>query len=107
LGFDAKHLYLSDSKSRVWQLEQHGGQSLWQQKELSYRQLTAPVVYQDFVVVGDSAGYVHWLSTRDGRQLGRIQVSDKPIDARPVVVDGVVYVYARDGELAAISATKK
>lgn len=105
LGFDSKYLYLSDSKSRVWQLEQRGGESLWQQKELSFRQLTAPVVYQDYVVVGDYAGYVHWLSTRDGRQLGRIQVSDKAIDAKAVVADGIVYVYASDGILAAITAT--
>jgi outer membrane protein assembly factor BamB len=54
------------------------------------------------VVVGDLEGYVHWLSGIDGRQLGRVQVTDAPIDAKPIVVDNTVYVYAKDGTLAAV-----
>ena len=54
--------------------------------------------------MGDYEGYVHWLSTRDGRLLGRIQITDSAIDAKPIVVDGIVYVYAKDGTLAALTA---
>jgi outer membrane protein assembly factor BamB len=36
--------------------------------------------------------------------LGRIQVSDSPIEAKPVIADGIVYIYAKDGTLAAIKA---
>jgi outer membrane protein assembly factor BamB len=56
------------------------------------------------VVVGDFEGYVHWLSTRDGRQLGRVKISDAGIDTKPIVADGIVYVYAKDGTLAALTA---
>jgi outer membrane protein assembly factor BamB len=97
-------LYLSDSKSNVWQVDQRTGGGLWQQKDLHHRHLTAPTTYQNYVVVGDFEGYVHWLSSSDGRQLGRIQISDSPIEAKPVVVDDVVYVYAKDGTLAALKA---
>ena len=45
---------------------------------------------------------MHWLSKSDGRQLGRIKISDSAIDAKPVIVDGIVYAYAKDGTLAAI-----
>jgi len=45
---------------------------------------------------------VHWLSTTDGRQLARIKVADSAIEAKPVVVDNTVYVYAKDGTLAAL-----
>ncbi len=68
------------------------------------RKLTAPAVYQGYVVVGDIEGYVHWLSTTDGRQLGRVQVAGEGIDAKPVVVGDTVYVYAKDGTLAALKA---
>jgi outer membrane protein assembly factor BamB len=104
LSYDTRHLYLSDSLGQVLQIEQSRGAGLWKQKELSHRKLTAPALYQDYVVVGDYNGYVHWLSTRDGRQLGRVQISDSGIDAKPVVVDGIVYVYAKDGTLAALTA---
>jgi outer membrane protein assembly factor BamB len=102
LSHDWRYLYLSDSESHVWQLDQRNGASLWKQQDLHQRQLTAPAAYEDYVVVGDFEGYVHWLSNSDGRQLGRIQITDSPIDAKPVVVDNTVYIYAKDGTLAAL-----
>jgi outer membrane protein assembly factor BamB len=104
LSNDFRYLYLSDSTDDVWQLDQRSGASLWKQKELHQRKLTAPAVYGSYVVVGDFEGYVHWLSTTDGRQLGRIKVADSEIDAKPIVVDNTVYVYAKDGTLAALQA---
>jgi outer membrane protein assembly factor BamB len=93
---------LTDTSDDVLQLDQRSGASLWKQKELHQRKLTAPAVYENYVVVGDLEGYVHWLSTSDGRQLGRIKVADSAIDARPVVAGDTVYVYAKDGTLAAL-----
>lgn len=104
LSNDFSYLYLSDAESHIWQVDQHNGASLWQQKDLHQRRLTAPLAYQSYVVVGDFEGYVHWLSSTDGRQLGRIQISESAIEAKPVVVDGTVYVYAKDGTLAALRA---
>ncbi|MFA6163343.1 MAG: outer membrane protein assembly factor BamB [Methylobacter sp.] len=103
LSNDYQYLYLTDPESHVFQLDQRSGSSLWKQKDLHERKLTAPVAYQNYVVAGDFEGYVHWFSTSDGRQLGRVQVTDGPIDARPIVADNVVYVYAKDGTLAALT----
>lgn len=102
MSTDSRYLYLSDATDDVWQLDPRTGASLWKQKELHERKLTAPAIYDDYVVVGDFEGYVHWLSTRDGRQLGRVKVADSAIHAKPVVVDNTVYVYATDGTLAAL-----
>ena len=107
LSNDWRYLYLSDSVGDVWQLEQRSGSSLWKQKDLHQRQLSAPVAYENFVVVGDFEGYVHWLSTVDGRLLGREKVTDVPIDAKPIVTDNVVFVYAKDGTLVALKAEIK
>ncbi|MDO9163861.1 MAG: outer membrane protein assembly factor BamB [Methylococcaceae bacterium] len=102
LSNDFSYLYLTDSESHVWQVDQHNGASLWKQKDLHQRKLTAPMAYQSYVVVGDFEGYVHWLSSSDGRELGRIQISDSAIEATPVMFDGTVYVYAKDGTLVAL-----
>jgi outer membrane protein assembly factor BamB len=75
---------------------------LWKQKNLHQRRLTAPAAYQNYVVVGDLEGYVHWLSTADGRQLANVQITDGAIDARSIVMDNIVFVYAKDGTLAAL-----
>ncbi|QPK63165.1 outer membrane protein assembly factor BamB [Methylomonas sp. LL1] len=104
ISTDWRYLYLSDTHSEVSQLDQRNGASLWKQKDLHNRQLTAAVAYDNYVVVGDFEGYVHWLSTSDGRQLGRTQLTSSPIEAKPVIVDGTVYIYAKDGTLAALKA---
>lgn len=104
ISADYRYLYISDTKSEVSQLDQRNGASLWKQKDLHNRQLTAAVVYDNYVVAGDFEGYVHWLSISDGRLLGRIQVASSPIEAKPVIVGGTVYIYAKDGTLAALKA---
>jgi len=104
LSYDGRYLYLSDTKSDVWQVDPRNGASLWKQDKLHFRSLTAAVVYEDYVVVGDYAGYVHWLARSDGRQLNRVQVTSAAIDSRPVIVNDTVYIYAKDGTLAALKA---
>ncbi|KAF3981423.1 MAG: outer membrane protein assembly factor BamB [Methylococcales symbiont of Hymedesmia sp. n. MRB-2018] len=104
LSYDWRYLYVSDAKSHVWQLDQRNGTSLWKQNELSHRRLTAPVTYDEYVVVGDFGGYIHWLAKSDGRQLGRIKVSGQGIDAKLVVVDDTVFSYSKDGTLTALKA---
>jgi outer membrane protein assembly factor BamB len=99
-----RHLYVTDSDSNVLQLDDRSGASLWKQKDLQYRKLTAPTAYDRYVVVGDLEGYVHWLSESDGRQLGRVQITDGPIEAKPVVADNTLLIYAKDGTLAALKA---
>lgn len=101
---DWRYLYLTDVDSDIWQLDLRNGAGLWKQKELHRRFLTAPVVYDDYVVVADFEGYVHWLSIADGRQLARKKISSSPVIAQPVVQDKVVYVLAKDGTLAALKA---
>ncbi|HIG66040.1 MAG TPA: outer membrane protein assembly factor BamB [Methyloprofundus sp.] len=102
LSADYSYLYLSDSSSDVWQLDQRNGASYWKQTDLHQRRLSMPAVYGDYVVVGDFEGYLHWLSKTDGRLLGRIEITDEPIVAQPVVVEDTLYVYATDGTLAAV-----
>ncbi len=104
MSYDWKYLYVSDTSSHVWQLDQRNGASLWKQDKLFNRILTAPLTYEDYVVVGDYDGYLHWLAVSDGRQLGRVKVADSAIEAKPVVVDNIVYVYSKDGTLAALKA---
>lgn len=104
LTADWRNLYISDINSDVWQIDPRNGSTLWKQNELHFRALSAPLAYQEYVVVGDYEGYVHWLSRSDGKQLGRIQIAKSAIDSAPVLANDVVYIYAKDGTLAALKA---
>jgi outer membrane protein assembly factor BamB len=96
-------LYVTDSDDLVYAAKSSDGAGIWKQEGLKYRNLSAPAVIGDLVVVGDLDGNVHWLSRRDGRIVARDDVADGPITARPLVAEGRVFVYGDDGTLAALS----
>ncbi|MEE9395600.1 MAG: outer membrane protein assembly factor BamB [Methylococcales bacterium] len=102
-----RYLYVTDDVSDLWKLDQRNGAGLWKQTELHQRKLTAPVIFKNTVVVGDFEGYIHFLDQEDGHQLDRIQIGDEPITVPPLVVDDVIYVYGKDGELAALSVASE
>lgn len=103
MSADWRYLYLTDSASDLWELDQRTGAAVWKQTKLHQRKLTAPAVYKDYIVVGDFEGYVHWFSQDDGHQLGRIRIGSDPIETSPIVVDDIIYVYGKTGALAALT----
>jgi outer membrane protein assembly factor BamB len=84
-------------------LDRDNGKEIWKQDDLHFRELTTPVLYRDTLVVGDFEGYLHWLSQETGDLLDRLKISDERILAKPLVVDSVLYAYASDGTLIALS----
>jgi len=95
-------VYVSDESSHVWAIQDGSGNGLWRQTDLLRRNITAPVIVGDYVLVGDLEGYVHWMSREDGRFVARMRVSKEAIRSKPVVEDGLVYIMAIDGTLTAI-----
>jgi outer membrane protein assembly factor BamB len=103
LGVDFSQVYVTDDESNVWALSRSTGASEWKQGELLNRQLTAPEPFDDYVAVGDMEGYVHLLSRYDGSIKARARVDKKGILEKPLVKDGILYVYGNSGELAAFT----
>ncbi len=104
-GLDATwgRLYVSDQDSVVWALDSSNGSVLWQQDKLKYRQISAPAIWGDYLVVGDFEGYLHYLNRNDGTFVARVLVDDKGIRHPPVVMEDVLYVYGQGGEVHAFS----
>lgn len=89
-------LYVVTTHSRVLALASASGGTLWDQKVLLNRHLGAPALAGPAVVMGDYAGYVQWLSRRNGRLLARHRVSEGAIRAAPLVARvgrGLPYVF--------------
>ncbi|MGE5338343.1 MAG: outer membrane protein assembly factor BamB [Gemmatimonadota bacterium] len=94
-------LYAVDSGSNL-QAFARDGASLWRNIKLAYRDLTAPLALRDGAVVGDLAGYVHFLGN-DGEFVARMQIDSSPVVARPQRwADGVI-VLTQDGTLALLT----
>lgn len=95
---------VTDADSHVWALDQNTGHKLWVQDGLEARFVTAPALVDNYVVVGDYQGYVHWLSLSDGHFVARSQIDDSGIKAQPVVDNGQVFVTTNNGKVADLAA---
>jgi outer membrane protein assembly factor BamB len=76
---------------------------IWKQEGLLNRQVTAPASIGNHIVVGDFEGYLHWLDRTTGAFSARQKLSGDRIIVAPVSVDNVVYAFATDGSLAALT----
>ena len=99
---DGNRIYLVDQNDRVVALNVDGGVTLWTQSDLLHRNLTAPVLYNGYLVVGDSEGYMHWINNDDGRFVAQQKVDSSGFQTTPVVASDKLLIQAKDGTLYAI-----
>jgi len=100
---DDEKVYISDAKSAIWAFNRDTGAVSFRQVDLGARNITAPVIIGNYIVVGDGEGFLHWLSREDGHFVARIRMNRSRILATPVVDNGILYVVSTDGHLAAYS----
>ncbi|MGV3345567.1 outer membrane protein assembly factor BamB [Enterobacteriaceae bacterium LUAb1] len=100
---DAGRIYLVDQDDRIMGLNSDGGVTLWRQSDLLHRNLTSPVLYNGYLVVGDSEGYLHWLNTSDGRFVVQQKVDSSGFLSEPVVASDKLVIQAKDGTVHAIT----
>ncbi|MGL5726662.1 MAG: outer membrane protein assembly factor BamB [Plesiomonas sp.] len=99
---DGNTLYLVDNTGRVISVDVRGGTELWSQTGLLHRGVTAPVIYEGYLVVGDSEGYLHWLDLGDGRFVAQNKVNSSGLYAQPVVADNTLLIQTRNGDVVAL-----
>jgi outer membrane protein assembly factor BamB len=101
LARDDRNIYLVDDQSQVHALTKEAGTSVWKQDKMKFRKLTAPLVFDRLVWVGDFEGYVHILAPETGDIIGRIRVDSSPISSM-VPANGGVIVQTANGTVALI-----
>ena len=99
LTADGDILYLVDSTGRIYSVDGRSGTELWSQTGLHKHYLTAPVVYKDYLVVGDSEGNLHWLNRSNGDFVARQDIDSSGFYTEAVTDGSYLLVQSRDGEL--------
>lgn len=102
LALDRQYLYVSDNESTLWALDRLNGTIIWKQDELHLRSITAPVLYKDYIVVGDFDGYLHWITRREGVVVAHRKITDKSVFVPPVVMDNILFATDQKGMLIAL-----
>ncbi|MFK7794583.1 MAG: outer membrane protein assembly factor BamB [Gammaproteobacteria bacterium] len=103
VSIDDALVYVTDKDDNVWALEKETGVSSWKQDKFLYRQLSAPVVQSNAILVGDYQGFIHALSKQDGRIIGRAKLGKTPIQTSHVSTNTTAYIIDVSGRLASYS----
>ncbi|HEX3063776.1 MAG TPA: outer membrane protein assembly factor BamB [Usitatibacter sp.] len=101
VGVDKKNIYIVDDANAVQALDKASGASVWKQDKLVNRRLTAPVMLDGRVVVGDLDGYLHVLSPDNGEIIGRMATDGTQVTSI-VPIAGALIVQTAGGTVALV-----
>jgi outer membrane protein assembly factor BamB len=96
-------VFSSNEKSYVTAFAAKDGSQLWQNAQLTFRNVGEPLAVGKVLLIGDAEGYVHALSQGNGDMLARIRHDSSPITAAPIAVGGLILIQSQGGKLAAYS----
>lgn len=100
---DNNKIFVVDQDDNVQALAKNGGAVLWKQADFLHRQLTDPVIYQNYIVVGDFEGYLYWLDIETGNLVAKTEVSSSGLISKPLVVDNKLIIQAKNGDIYAFT----
>jgi outer membrane protein assembly factor BamB len=97
VGGDAQAIVGFDASDRLSAWRSANGELLWSSEALQHRKLTAPLVSNGLVVLGDLEGYVHFLDRNDGKPKLRLRAGSSALVTAPVLSGNTIVVVAKDG----------
>jgi outer membrane protein assembly factor BamB len=100
-------IYVVEDDDLLKAIDRESTTEVWQQDGLLRRKLSAPVAYNNYVLVGDNDGFLHVLAQSDGRFLARKKLDGDGLRSAFVVADDIVYVFGNGGSLVALELTAK
>ena len=92
-----------ESNGRVLAWQRAQGDRRWENEQLKYRRLSAPVLTRQAVWLADDEGMLYLLNPVNGDLLGRLQWSDRsPLASPPLQSQDTVVLVNRNGVVSAL-----
>lgn len=99
MAISEETLFYTSTEGMVEAINRHTGEVKWTLNDLQHRQLTAPVIYRDWLVVGDRDDYIHIIDQASGRLLGRQKISGGVL-IDPINFNDRLYTMSGNGVLS-------
>jgi outer membrane protein assembly factor BamB len=106
MTIDDGAIYLSSDTSHIWSIDRRTGSALWKQDVLHARKISAPLLFEDKVIVGDLDGHVHWFNQSDGALIGRLRPSYKRHYSTPFEWNNKIFTMDSNGILSSFEVTQ-
>lgn len=101
MAYDLSDIALTDRDSHVYGIIRVDGSQRWVNTSLTYRNVTAPAYFKDYVLVGDYEGYLYWLDSATGEFAAMIEVDSDGLNTAPLPDEDLVYIQSKGGDLYA------
>lgn len=102
------NIFLAASNGDIVALQGQDRRELWRQDKLAWRQVTQPIVLDDYLLVGDFEGYIHILSQEDGTLVGQLEFDDDGLRVPfKLMSEGRLLVYGNSGEMSVFTLKKR
>jgi outer membrane protein assembly factor BamB len=102
ITLSGNRLYLTDYRGWVYAVDRRTGDQIWVNEQLSYRNVTAVTVANEYLVVGDGEGYLHWINRDTGQFVAQQKIDSKGLYKESVATLTHLYLLSRSGKLVAI-----
>jgi outer membrane protein assembly factor BamB len=102
IALSGNSLYLCDYRGYIFAVDRKSGSELWVNDKLGYRNVTGVTVANQYIVVGDGEGYLHWINRDDGAFVAQQYLDSDGLYMQPIATDTHLYLQTRSGKLIAI-----
>jgi len=104
LAMDNDYVYVTEDNGVLAAYDKRNGAGMWKQVKLGSKRLTAPLVDNQYVIVGDDQGYVNLVRNYDGVVLARAATDGSAILSRPQGIPNGFVVQTAEGGVFAFSS---
>ncbi|MCH8497236.1 MAG: outer membrane protein assembly factor BamB [Marinobacter sp.] len=102
----ADTLFVASANGDIVAYDEATRRELWRQDQLAWRQPTAMVEIDDYLLVGDFEGFVHVMSKSSGRLVGQRQFDARGVRASLMRWNDYIVVYGNSGVLRVVRLGK-
>ncbi|CAM3542654.1 Outer membrane protein assembly factor BamB precursor [Vibrio aerogenes CECT 7868] len=100
IATDGGKIFVVTDQDYLTAVDARSGTEIWTNRQLENRLVTEPVIIHNYVVVGDSEGYLYWIDRNTGEFVSEQHVSSSGFAVAPIVLsDGGYLVMTRDGDV--------
>ncbi|MDB1124734.1 outer membrane protein assembly factor BamB [Vibrio algarum] len=99
MATDGSDLFLVTDNDHIAAVDVRSGTEIWTNKLLENRLLTAPVLINGYLVLGDAEGYLHWLDKDTGEFVAQQLVDSSGFAVGPIEVNDEYLITTRDGSI--------
>ncbi len=106
LATDGLRIFVVTEKDHVVAVDSRSGTELWENSLLENRQLTKPVVMGNYLVVGDTLGYLHWIDRSTGDFVAQQYVDDSGFAVGPTLLSDGYVITTRNGDVKKLTISE-